>query len=59
MRKIDVLTLLSLLLGGLLSFGDGAVVGVPLFAASAYLLAKPRARPARERLAAAMTALAA
>ncbi|MFC4448647.1 hypothetical protein [Halorussus aquaticus] len=57
MRKIDVLTLLGLLQGSLLSLGDGAVVGVPLFAASAYMLAKRRARPTRERVTSAAAAL--
>ncbi|NHN60928.1 MULTISPECIES: hypothetical protein [Halorussus] len=54
MRKIDVLTLLGLFVGGLLALGDGAVVGVPLLAASAYLLAKPRTRSTRRRLTAAL-----
>ncbi|WP_435180750.1 hypothetical protein [Halorussus sp. AFM4] len=54
MRKIDVLTLLGLLVGGLLALGDGAPVGVPVLAASAYLLAKPRAAPTRRRLTAAL-----
>ncbi|UPV75929.1 hypothetical protein M0R89_07680 [Halorussus limi] len=58
MRKIDVLTLLGLFVGGLMSLGDGAVLGVPLLAASAYLLAKPRARPTGRRLSAAVTAFA-
>jgi hypothetical protein len=50
MRKIDVIMLRGLFVGGLMSLGNGAVVGVPLFVASAYLLAKPRARPAGKRL---------
>ncbi|NEU58388.1 hypothetical protein [Halorussus sp. MSC15.2] len=56
MRKIDVLMLLALFHGSLLSLGDGAVVGVPLLLASAYLLAKPRARRTRERGTTAATA---
>jgi hypothetical protein len=58
MRKIDVLSLLSLLVGGLLSLGDGLVVGVPLLVASAYLLARPKIDPTRERLTAAVATLA-
>ncbi|WP_276299149.1 hypothetical protein [Halorussus lipolyticus] len=50
MRKIDVLSLLSLLVGGLLSLGDGMVVGVPLLAASAYVLARAKLDPTRNRL---------
>jgi hypothetical protein len=58
MRKIDVLSLLSLFVGGLLLLGDGAVVGVPLLTASAYPFVESRARPTRKRLTAAMAALA-
>ena len=58
MRKIDVLSMLSMLVGGLLSLGDGIVVGVPLLVASAYLLARQRIDPTRKCLTAAVTALA-
>jgi hypothetical protein len=58
MRKIDMLSLLSLLVGGMLSLGDGSIVGVPLLAASAYLLARPKLNPTRKRLKSAMAALA-
>ncbi|WP_135824849.1 hypothetical protein [Halorussus ruber] len=57
MRKIDVLSLLSLLVGGLLSLGDGLVVGVPLLVASAYLLARPKIEPTQNRVTAAVAAL--
>ncbi|WP_166035452.1 hypothetical protein [Halorussus pelagicus] len=57
-QKIHVLALLGLFVGGLMSFGDGAVIGVPLLAASASLLAKPRARPTGKRLTAAVAAFA-
>jgi hypothetical protein len=58
MRKIDVLSMLSVLVGGLLSLGDGIVVGVPLLVASAYLLVRQRINPTRKRLTAAVAALA-
>jgi hypothetical protein len=58
MRKIDVLSMLTVLVGGLLSLGDGIVVGVPLLVASAYLLARQRIDPTRKRLTAAVAALA-
>jgi hypothetical protein len=58
MRKIDVLSMPSLLVGGLLSLGDGIVVGVPLLVASAYLLVRQRINPTRKRLTAAVAALA-
>ena len=58
MRKIDVLSMLTVLVGGLLSLGDGIVVGVPLLVASAYLLARRRIDPTRERLTAAVATLA-
>ena len=58
MRKIDVLSMLTVLVGGLLSLGDGIVVGVPLLVASAYLLVRQRINPTRKRLTAAVAALA-
>ncbi|WP_135854882.1 hypothetical protein [Halorussus salinus] len=55
-QKRDALTLLGLFVGGLLSLGDGGVLGVPLLVTSAYLLAERRARPAERRLTARLTA---
>ncbi|UPW01986.1 hypothetical protein M0R88_07790 [Halorussus gelatinilyticus] len=56
MQKIDALTLLGLLVGGLLSLGDGKLLGVPLLVASAYLLAERRTRPTERRLTTRLTA---
>jgi len=56
MRKIDALMLVGLFVGGLLSLGDGGVLGVPLLVAGAYLLADRRARPTGRRLTARLAA---
>ena len=56
MQKRDALTLLGLFVGGLLSLGDGGVLGVPLLVASAYLLVERRTRPTGRRLTARVTA---
>ena len=58
MGKCTVLALLGLFVGGMLSFGDGAVLGIPLVLVSAFLLAGTRSRPTRKRVAAAVVALA-
>ena len=48
MQKSDVLSTLIVPTGGLLSLtGEGAVVGVPLLAASAYLFGGSNSAPGR------------
>lgn len=58
MGKQNVLSLLGLFVGGLLSLGDGVVVGAPLLLASTYLLVRTESEPTRERLTAAVVGFA-